>query len=254
MTDSQYNMFDNLMYILYDVFFEMLSSSSLNCIMKCNHNLKNIIIDGGGCARNIKFNWRTNLMETMSRLSINKRIEKIDYNGSGLQLCPFDFLPMQKIKIIILREPSNKELRWPDKKIATTKTLKRPRSLRNPKNMIVDSNMSTVLSTPKPSGSMEVVQPQPCGESDKKFVWKDIEYLFIIDNNAQDYIVSLGQFPSLKFIGCYKSTVTFVDEGEKMPFVMDFRDIDSIEMMVSYSHKNMKIIGNTLQKIYHHLN
>ena len=52
---------------------------------------------------------------------INKRIEKVEYNGGGLQLCPFDFLPNRCFKIIVLRDPSNTQLNWPDKKIVTIK-------------------------------------------------------------------------------------------------------------------------------------
>jgi len=274
MTDLQYNLFENIIYVLYDIFFEKLNSSSLNCIMQCNHNLKNIIIDGGGCARIIKFNWRSCLTGTMSRLLIHKRIEKIDYNGSGLQLCPFDFLPMQKIKIIILRDPSNNFLYWPVKKIITTKNLKRPRSLRSqytvaptsavgaasagydqqhaPDLMDRVSQDSLVLGASV--GATEKSCEKLCQVKDNVFVWKDVEYLFIIDNNAQNFTISKEQFPSLKFIGCYKSTITFVNEEEKMPFVMDFKDINSIEMMTTYSQKSMEIITNTLQKIYHHLN
>ena len=79
-----------------------------------------------------------------------------------------------------------------------------------------------------------------------------IEYLFLVDNNEQTLTLCGSDFPNLKFIGCYKSSVKTSDSEPflKNTLIMKFRDPESVNIMSSKSYTNLASIFKVLKQIY----
>ena len=80
----------------------------------------------------------------------------------------------------------------------------------------------------------------------------ELEYLFVV-NNTGTFNINASDFPNIRFIGCYKANVIYTDSEDsdhKRPCIMDFENIDAIEIMIAKEYTKLVHICDNLQKIY----
>ena len=73
------------------------------------------------------------------------------------------------------------------------------------------------------------------------------EYLFIINDDHIHYNIDTVWFPTLKFIGLYNTTV---ETNNHSMFVMNFENLNAVDIMISKSYKKLQKITKNLEKIY----
>lgn len=139
----------------------------------------------GGFARSISFDWKSHFSEFFKRLDQHKKITKMFFNGSGMQLSILDILPPStNIKVLILNDSSDVNMiRSTD--IVNSSQLKRPQSMRK--------------RLKRSCCNEELVDKAVSSQRYKPNIWKHIEYLFIKDNNTQKYNIGLKNFPNTQY-------------------------------------------------------
>lgn len=229
------NLFDNVVYNLYDIFFNLLEEETLHVLTISSNELKNIVYSSGGFMKTIRFDWKTPLVSFTQKCTLNTRLNKLIFNGGGTQFCVFDFPIPNNITTMVLKDHNDNNLTKSTIPV-TSKSLKLP----SRKRRHFDSS----------SMNQSIAKSETTSPVKKCNVWDNIKYLFIIDNNAREFEISMKNFPNLIFIGLYKTTISIKDIGKYEPFAMDFRDNHSIELMVNKPHGSLTTICNQLQKIY----
>jgi hypothetical protein len=231
----QTDMFNRILYNLYDIFFDKLSSASLKNLALASHETNSLMMDSGGFAKSISFDWKTDYAVFFRQLSEHKNITKMYFNGSGTQISILDILPPQSnIKILILKDS-------PDTNMC-----------RNTTPVISSKLAKPSIRRQKLTVNREGVIANNAVYNKKVNIWKNINYIFIRDNNSQQYNIGLENFPNIDYIGMYKASVIFIQESPKSkhPYAMEFRDNQSIELMVEKNEFAIEKITRQLKKIY----
>jgi hypothetical protein len=231
----QTDMFNSILYNLYDIFFEKLSSASLKNLALVSLETNRLMMNSGGFAKSISFDWKTDYSVFFRRLSEHKNIIKMYFNGSGTQISILDILPPQtNIKILILKDS-------PDTNMCRSTTPVVSSKLAKP----VMRRRKVYVNTKQPVMNNAVYNK-------KVNIWKNIKYIFIRDNNSQQYNIGLENFPNIDYIGMYKASVIFIQDTvkSKQPHAMEFRDNQSIELMVEKNPLAIDKITRQLKKIY----
>ena len=237
----QNDMFNSILYNLYDIFFDRLTSESLKNLALASREINHLMISSGGFAKSITFDWKTHLSLFIKNICTHKRITKMYFFGSGTQISILDILPpLSNIKVLVLNDSPDVNMCRSTVPVLSSNLSKpsRKRSL----STIKDGMENTMQKN-------NIIKERSIR---KVNVWKNLKYMFIRDNNSQQYNISLENFPNIKYIGVYKANILFVQESPHMdtPYTMEFRDNQGIELMIKKPPSTIAKIINQLKKIY----
>ena len=98
------NTFINVVYVLYDNFFELLTQNFMNNIYCSSKQSQYLIKYCGGFYKTIKFNWKINIPTFIDSL-LCTRIQTLDSNESGMHIHSLDLIN-QYPQTLILRNPN----------------------------------------------------------------------------------------------------------------------------------------------------
>ena len=210
------------LYCLYDIFFTLLNEDKLVLLAHTSKEINKLMLQSGGFAKSIRFDWTGSFNDFFNRLSAHSRIDKMTYDGAGAQLCILEFLPIDGIKTLILKNNHNTRL-------------------------IRETIVSNQHGNQSNRSELYSRKQDNC--------WAELEYLFITDSGrARTFDIGMMNFPNLRFIGSYKTAVT-VDAGgqqqtDKLPYAMVFKDHHSFELMYKKKSLGFPKIIQLLKKIY----
>lgn len=219
------------LYCLYDIFFAILNEDKLVLLAHTSKEMMELMLQSGGFAKSIRFDWTCSFNDFLNRLSTHSRIDKMTYDGAGAQLCILEFLPIDGIKTLILKNNPNTRL--------IRETIE--------SNQLRRRNQST--------RSELIVSAPPLYSRKQDNCWAELEYLFITDSGrTRTFDIGMMNFPNLRFIGSYKTAVA-VDAGgqqqtDKLPYAMVFKDHHSFELMYKKKSLGFPKIIRLLKKIY----
>lgn len=103
-------MFSDIIYILYDIFFDILDETNLYLLSVMSSEINKMILSNGGICKYLQYNNKTTLPLILNRMKIHSKIESLDYfdaGWNGITESPFAFFPFNStnIKILIMRDP-----------------------------------------------------------------------------------------------------------------------------------------------------
>jgi len=232
------------LYCLYEIFFANLDQDKLVLLALSSKEINNLMIHSGGFAKSIYFDWTGSFNDFFDRLSMHSRIEKMTFDGSPAQLCILDFLPLEGIKMLILKNNYNTCLIRENTNPINSSQLKRPAQRRLRNKTTSASTLSTV-------GAKPLRKQDNC--------WAELEYLFITDDRGRTFDIGSMNFPNLRFIGSYKAIIMFNQVGsepgvpqrtDQSPYMMGFKDNYSFELMHKKKSTGLPKIVNLLKNIY----
>lgn len=243
---TEQNLFGIVLYNLYDLFFDQIDQKALLSLAITSREINNLLIQSGGYAKSIHFDWKSTFSDFFNRLAVHTKIQKMEFNGGGMQLCILDILPFcPNMKTLVLKDTYNVNLVRDDTMPVTSQQLKRPtKRNKQPQPAVFSGNtvLHAVRADYKPN------------------IWSNIKYIFIVDNNKRKFNIAVDNFPNLEFVGSYKCTVMFdqmVDQmvdlmvtTQPLPYIMDFKDHNSMMMMIKKNYTSLSIIVKQLKKIY----
>jgi hypothetical protein len=238
---TEQNLFGLILYNLYDLFFDQIDQKALLAVAITSREINNLLTQSGGYAKSIRFDWKSTLPDFFNRLVIHTKIQKMEFNGGGMQLCILDILPFcPNMKTLVLKDTYNVNLVRDDTIPVTSQQLKRPRKRNKQPTALNDT----------PQQARAVVQVRSVEY--KPNIWSNIKYIFIIDNNKRKFNIAVDNFPNLEFVGSYKCTVMFdqMVTTQPLPYIMDFKDHNSMMMMIKKNYTSLSIIVKQLKKIY----
>lgn len=237
----QNDMFNSILYNLYDIFFDKLTSENLKNLALASHETNNLMISLGGFAKSITFDWKTHLSLFFKKICTHKRITKMYFFGSGTQISILDILPpLSNIKVLVLNDS-------PDVNMCRSTVPVISSNLAKPSRKRILPTIKDGIEKTRQKNN--IIKERSVR---KVNVWKNLKYMFIRDNNSQQYNISLENFPNIKYIGAYKANILFVQESTQMdnPYTMEFRDNQSIELIINKSPSSIAKITSQLKKIY----
>ena len=245
---TEQNLFGLILYNLYDLFFDQIDQQALLSLAITSREINNLLTQSGGYAKSIRFDWKSTFPDFFNRLVVHTRIQKMEFNGGGMQLCILDMLPFcPNMKTLVLKDTYDVNLVRDVTMSVTSQQLKRPRKRHKQQPAVLnDTPQQTRVSEPtRVLGQTRVADYKPN-------VWSNIKYIFIIDNNKRKFNIAVDNFPNLKFVGSYKCSVMFdqMVTTQPLPYIMDFKDHNSMMMMIKKKYTALSIIVKQLKKIY----
>jgi len=238
---TEQNLFGIVLYNLYDLFFDQIDQKALLAVAITSREINNLLTQSGGYAKSIRFDWKSTLPDFFNRLVIHTKIQKMEFNGGGMQLCILDILPFcPNMKTLVLKDTYNVNLVRDDTIPVTSRQLKRPRKRNKQPTALNDT----------PQQTRAVVQARSVDY--KPNIWSNIKYIFIIDNNKRKFNIAVDNFPNLEFVGSYKCSVMFdqMVTTQPLPYIMDFKDHNSMMKKKKKNYTSLSIIVKQLKKIY----
>jgi hypothetical protein len=239
----QQDLVGHTLYCLYELFFTSLDQAKLVLLAQTSKEINYLMINSGGFAKSIYFDQTCSFNDFFERLSTHTRIDKMTFDGSGINICILEFLPVEGIKTLILKDHDTCCLIRENMNQNKLKPPPRRRRLDKAPDKAPDTELGNVT-----------VQPFDSNPAQSN-CWAGLEYLFIADNARPPRAFDIGMknFPNLRFVGSHKASIMFDgNEGgvDQLPYVMAFKDAYSFELMHKKKKGALPKIINLLKRIY----